>query len=123
MQVERTNKDFQVFINDNDDWQPLAKANTVDIESCWDYPSDFSYEFPIKTASNYEINLYNILDAKKLDFDTEYDLKIDDVKLRGKLYIEWLWVKWYNKKKGKKYKKYCKHSKEFILSFKGKVIE
>lgn len=116
MQIERTNKDFQVFINNNDEWQSLDKVNEDKAEWLWEYPCDYSYEFPIQNINE------DLL--PKIDLKQEYDFMTDEgIKFHGKITQNWLWIKWYNKKKGKKYKKYCKHSREVIFEFKGKVVE
>lgn len=94
----------------------LDKVNEDKVEWVCGYPCDYSYEFPVQNINK---DLLSEIDLKQ-----EYDFMIGEgIKLRGKTTQKWLWAKWYNKKKGKKYKKYCKHSKEVIFEFKGKVVE
>lgn len=116
MQVERTNKDIQVFINNNDEWQPLDKVKEDKIDWVWDYPCDYSYEF---LCQNINEDLLT-----KMDLKQEYDFMTNGgIKFHGKIAQKWVWTKWYYKKKGKRYKKYCKHSKEVVMEFEGKVVK
>lgn len=56
--------------------------------------------------------------------EQEYTFMTDDErKFKGTIKKKYLWIKYYWKKKGKKYKRFFKHSKEVAIVFEGKVIK
>ena len=59
-----------------------------------------------------------------LNSQNTYDFILDNkTMLRGTIKKEYLWREWYWRKKGKRYKRFFKHSKEVVMVFEGKVIK
>lgn len=124
MGKENKTNNFQLYVMNNNNWKPLDKTEDFDLKYC--------------NATEIE-NLYNLEKHIKLEFENAnvneevmstlnsqntYDFILDNkTMLRGTIKKEYLWREWYWRKKGKRYKRFFKHSKEVVMVFEGKVIK
>lgn len=124
MGKENKTNNFQLYVMNNNNWKPLDKTEDFDLKYC--------------NATEIE-NLYNLENPIKLEFENAnvneevmstlnsqntYDFILDNkTMLRGTIKKEYLWREWYWRKKGKRYKRFFKHSKEVVMVFEGKVIK
>lgn len=121
---ESKNDNFQLYVMNNNDWKPLDKLEDFDLKYCNAAKIEnlYNFEGPIKLKFENVIVKEEIMSI--LNLQDTYDFILDNkTMLRGTIKKEYLRKEWYYKKKGKRYKKYCKHSKEFALEFKGKVVK
>lgn len=124
MGKENKTNNFQLYVMNNNNWKPLDKTEDFDLKYC--------------NATEIE-NLYNLEKHIKLEFENAnvneevmstlnsqntYDFILDNkTMLRGTIKKEYLWREWYWRKKGKRYKRFFKHSKEVVMVFEDKVIK
>lgn len=107
MNVKRNNRNVQLFINNNEEWQPLEILEESNIDFYMD-------------IDNIKEEIANKLKPIK----QEYIFMTDDGrKFKGTIKQKHLWTKYLWKKKGKRYKRFIKHSKQVVMEFKGKVVD
>lgn len=118
MNTEKTNSNIELFIMSNEQWQPLDKIKEYDVDS--------NIDLKQSAMSTYEFKCKNINEEiiTQLKPQEEYTFMIDNgYKLKGTIKQKHLWVKYYWKKKGKRYKRFIKQSKQVVMEFEGKVVD
>lgn len=107
MKTKNSNRDIELFIMKNEQWQPLEILEESNINFCMN-------------VDGIKEEIVNQLKS----IEQEYTFMTDDErKFKGTIKQKYLWIKYYWKKKGKKYKRFIKHSKQVVMEFKGRVVE
>lgn len=124
--IDKENKkdNFQLYVMNNNDWKPLDKTEDFDLKYCnaTEIENLYNLEEPIKLEFENAIVKEEIVST--LNLQNTYDFILDDkTMLRGTIKKEYLWKEWYWRKKGKRYKRFFKHSKEVVMGFEGKVVK
>lgn len=124
--IDKENKtdNFQLYVMNNKNWKPLAKTEDFDLKYCnaIEIENLYNLEEPIKLEFENAIVKEKIVST--LDLQNTYDFILDNkTMLRGTIKKEYLWKEWHCRKKGKRYKRFFKHSKEVVMVFEGKVIK
>lgn len=121
---ENRNDNFQLYVMNNNNWEPLDKTEDFDLKYCnaTEIENLYNLEEPIKLE--FENAIVNEEIMSTLDLQNTYDFILDNkTMLRGTIKKEYLWREWYLRKKGKRYKRFFKHSKEVVMLFEGKVVK
>lgn len=121
---ENKNDNFQLYVMNNNNWEPLDKTEDFDLKYCnaTEIENLYNLEEPIKLE--FENAIVNEEIMSTLDLQNTYDFILDNkTMLRGTIKKEYLWREWYWRKKGKRYKRFFKHSKEVVMLFEGKVVK
>ena len=124
MGKENKTDNFQLYVMNNDNWKPLDKTEDFDLKYCnaTEIENLYNLEEPIKLE--FENAIVNEEIMSTLDLQNTYDFILDnETMLRGTIKKEYLWKEWYWRKKGKRYKRFFKHSKEVVMVFEGKVVK
>lgn len=124
MGKENKTDNFQIYIMNNNNWKPLDKTEDFDLKYCNSTKIEnlYNLEEPIKLEFENAVVKEEIMST--LDLQNTYDFILDNkTMLRGTIKQKHLWIKYYWKKKGKKYKRFIKHSKQVVMEFKGKVVD
>lgn len=118
------NDNFQLYVMNNNNWKPLDKSEDFDLKYCnaTKIENLYNLEEPIKLEFENAIVKEEIMST--LNLQDTYDFILDnEIMLRGTIKKEYLWEEWYWRKKGKRYKRFFKHSKEVVMVFEGKVVK
>lgn len=121
---ESKTDNFQLYVMNNNNWKPLDKTEDFDLKYCnaTEIENLYNLEEPIKLE--FENAIVNEEIMSTLDLQNTYDFILDnETMLRGTIKKEYLWKEWYWRKKGKRYKRFFKHSKEVVMVFEGKVVK
>lgn len=121
---ENKNDNFQLYVVNNNNWKPLDKTEDFDLKYCnaTEIENLYNLEEPIKLEFENAIVKEEIMST--LDLQNTYDFILDNTTmLRGTMKKEYLRREWYWRKKGKRYKRFFKHSKEVVMVFEGKVVK
>lgn len=121
---ENKNDNFQLYVMNNNNWKSLDKAEYSDLKYCnaTKIENLYNFEEPIKLEFENAIVKEEIMST--LNLQNTYDFILENkTMLRGTIKKEYLWKKWYCRKKGKRYKHFFKHSKEVVMVFEGKVVK
>lgn len=121
---ESKTDNFQLYVMNNNNWKPLDKTEDFDLKYCnaTEIENLYNFEEPIKLE--FENAIVNEEIMSTLNSQNTYDFILDNkTMLRGTIKKEYLWREWYWRKKGKRYKRFFKHSKEIIMVFEGKVVK
>lgn len=121
---ESKTENFQLYVMNNNNWEPLGKTEDFDLKYCnaTEIENLYNLEEPIKLE--FENAIINEEIMSTLDLQNTYDFILDNkTMLRGTIKKEYLWREWYWRKKGKRYKRFFKHSKEVVMLFEGKVVK
>ena len=122
---ENKNDNFQLYVmNNNNNWKPLDKSEDFDLKYCnaTKIENLYNFEEPIKLEFENAIVKEEIMST--LDLQNTYDFILDnETMLRGTIKKAYLGREWYWRKKGKRYKRLFKYSKEVVMEFEGKVIK
>lgn len=124
MGKENKTNNFQLYVMNNNNWKPLDKTEDFDLKYCnaTEIENLYNLEKPIKLE--FENANVNEEVMSTLNSQNTYDFILDNkTMLRGTIKKEYLWREWYWRKKGKRYKRFFKHSKEVVMVFEGKVIK
>lgn len=117
---ENKNDNFQLYVMNNNNWKPLDKSEDFNLKYCDNIKYE-SFDEPI--TLEFENAIVNEKIMSTLNLQNTYDFILDNkTMLRGTIKKEYLWKKWYCRKKRKRYKRFYKHSKEIIMEFEGKVV-
>ncbi len=121
---EHKNDNFQLYVMNNNNWEPLDKLEDFGLKYCNATKIENLYNFEEPITLEFENASINEKIMSTLNLQNTYDFILDNkTMLRGTIKKEYLWKKWYWRKKGKRYKRFLKHSKEVIMIFEGKVIK
>lgn len=121
---ESKTDNFQLYVMNNNNWKPLDKTEDFDLKYCnaTEIENLYNLEEPIKLE--FENAIVNEEIMSTLDLQNTYDFILDnETMLRGTIKKEYLWKEWYWRKKGKRYKRFFKHSKEVVMVLEGKVVK
>lgn len=121
---ENKNDNFQLYVMNNNNWKPLDKTEDFDLKYCnaTEIENLYNLEEPIKLE--FENAIVNEKIMSTLNSQNTYDFILDNkTMLRGTIKKEYLWREWYWRKKGKRYKRFFKHSKEVVMVFEDKVVK
>ena len=121
---ENKTDNFQLYVMNNNNWKPLDKSEDFDLKYCnaTKIENLYNLEEPIKLE--FENAIVNEEIMSTLNLQNTYDFMLDNkTMLRGTIKEKYLWKEWYWRKKGKRYKRFFKHSKEVVMYFEGKVIK
>lgn len=124
MGKENKTDNFQLYVMNNDNWKLLDKSEDFNLKYCnaTEIENLYNLEEPIKLEFENVIVKEEIMPT--LDLKNTYDFILDNkTMLRGTIKKEYLWREWHWRKKGKKYKRFFKHSKEVVMVFEGKVVK
>lgn len=124
MGKENKTDNFQLYVMNNNNWKPLDKTEDFDLKYCnaTEIENLYNLEEPIKLE--FENAIVNEEIMSTLNSQNTYDFILDNkTMLRGTIKKEYLCREWYWRKKGKRYKRFFKHSKEVVMVFEGKVIK
>ena len=117
---ENKNDNFQLYVMNNNNWKPLDKSEDFNLKYCDNIKYE-SFDEPI--TLEFENAIVNEKIMSTLNLQNTYDFILDNkTMLRGTIKKEYLWKKWYCRKKRKRYKRFYKHSKEIIMEFEGKGV-
>lgn len=107
LEHEKTKNNIGLFIMNNGQWQPLEILEESNID------------FYINVDNVKEEIIKQLKPVKQeCNFMTD-----DGHKFKGTIKQKYLWTKYYWKKKGKRYKRFIKHSKQIVIEFEGKVVD
>ncbi len=121
---ENKNDNFQLYIMNNNNWKPLDKLEDFDLKYCNATKIENLYNFEEPIKLEFENAIVNEEIMSTLNLQDTYDFILDNkTMLRGTIKKKYLWKEWYWRKKGKRYKRFFKHSKEIIMVFEGKVVK
>ena len=121
---ESKTDNFQLYVMNNNNWKPLDKTEDFDLKYCnaTEIENLYNFEEPIKFE--FENAVVNEEIMSTLNSQNTYDFILDNkTMLRGTIKKEYLWKEWHWRKKGKRYKRFFKHSKEVVMVFEGKVVK
>lgn len=124
MGKENKTDNFQLYVMNNNNWEPLDKTEDFDLKYCnaTEIENLYNLEEPIKLE--FENAIVNEEIMSTLNSQNTYDFILDNkTMLRGTIKKEYLWRECYWRKKGKRYKRFFKHSKEVVMVFEGKVVK
>ena len=124
MGKENKTDNFQLYVMNNNNWKPLDKAEDFDLKYCnaTEIENLYNLEEPIKLEFENAIVKEEIMST--LDLQNTYDFILDnETMLRGTIKKAYLGRECHWRKKGKRYKRFFKHSKEVAMVFEGKVIK
>lgn len=124
MGKENKTDNFQLYVMNNKNWKPLDKTEDFDLKYCnaTEIENLYNLEEPIKFEFENAIVKEKIMST--LNLQNTYDFILDNkTMLRGTIKKECLWKEWHWRKKGKRYKRFFKHSKEVVMVFEGKVVK
>lgn len=124
MGKENKTDNFQLYVMNNNNWKPLDKTEDFDLKYCnaTEIENLYNLKEPIKLEFENAIVKEEIMST--LDLQNTYDFILDnETILRGTIKKTYLGREWYWRKKGKRYKRFFKYSKEVVMEFEGKVIK
>ena len=124
MGKENKNYNFQIYVMNNNNWKPLDKTEDFDLKYCNATEIENLYNLEDPITFEFKNVILNEEIMSTLDLQNTYDFILDNkTMLRGTIKKEYLWREWYWRKKGKRYKRFFKYSKEVVMEFEGKVIK
>lgn len=121
---ETKNDNFQLYVMNNNNWKPLDKSEDSDLKYCNATKVENLYNFEEPIKLEFENAIVNEKIMSTLNLQNTYDFILDNkIMLRGTIKKEYLREEWYWRKKGERYKRFFKHSKEVVMVFEGKVVK
>lgn len=119
---KQTKSESQLFILNNEEWQPIDNLEPKEYKYSDNEFINNSITEPIETTLEIEPLEINKSLMNKLGNNQEYNFILDNgIKLKGAMKQDYAWKKWVYRKKGKKYKKFLKHSKQAHIIFNGVI--
>ena len=124
MGKENKTDNFQLYVMNNNNWKPLDKTEDFDLKYCNATEIENLYNLEEPITFEFKNVILNEEIMSTLDLQNTYDFILDNkTMLRGTIKKKYLRKECHWRKKGKRYKRFFKHSKEVVMEFEGKVIK
>lgn len=115
----------KLYFMEDKKWEEIENSEPKEYKySDCEFIENHTATEPITTTLKFEPKKINKLLLNKLETNENYEFIANNgVKMNGTIKVEYLWKKWIYRKKGKRYKRFLKHSKQVNMIFNGVVID